>query len=73
MANGFARLRGNKSAGAPVLLVSMSNVKPGYKNGLIFGNWSEVISSVSLASVVRFFGWIEGFVDTLVKVSKSQK
>ena len=51
----------------------MSNVKPGYKKGLIFGNWSEVISSVSLTSVVWFFGWNEGFADTLLKVSKSHK
>ena len=49
--NGFARLRGKRSvdaAAAALLLVNMSNVKPGYKNGLMFGKkWSGVISSFS--------------------------
>ena len=51
----------------------MSNVKPGYKKGLIFGNWSEVISSVSRTSEVWFFDWNEGFADPFLKVSKSHK
>ena len=55
VAKGFARLRGNNSEDAAVLLVNISKVKPGYKNGLIVGIKSGVISSVSRSSVVWFF------------------
>ena len=38
----------HSAAAAALLLVNMSNVKPGYKNGLMFGKkWSGVISSFS--------------------------
>ena len=63
------RFLGNKSEGvAAFLLVNMSNVKPGYKNGLILGGRvSGVISSVSLVSIFKLIVSYQSLNDLFMK------
>ena len=69
VANGLARFLGNKSGDVTAfLLVNMSNVKPGYKNGLIFGNVSGMISSFSLISIVVVIVSYDSLNDFFMKI-----